>query len=375
MKLVYLSLDDPSLAGGKYTRIRDEIDYFSKKGYEVSLVTENPKGFFKLSAKRQIVFPKFIKKFPSFLKILLITPWLYFKSFFLEGLFIAHDPYVAFPCLVAKKKVILVTHGPLSYEVKFFKKSNFLRSIFAALVLPIENYAYKNAADVIVVSEFEERFVRSSGRRKIHLIRNWVDTSLYNHNRRTFSKKTFGIPNKNNVVIFVGRLVPKNGPKNLFDSIPYVLDKVKNVSFIFVGDGLLLNEFKKKVKKLGIKKHVVFTGARNDVYDILPVADIYSSHTSSLVEGIGIVVLEAMSAGLPVIVGRDKITSKILRNGYDSLLIEKDNPEVLANEILKLLRNKHRCKQLGNSASTAVMRNFSKERQLKKLEEIYRGVK
>jgi glycosyltransferase involved in cell wall biosynthesis len=363
------------MAGGKYVRIRDEIDYFNKKGYDVSLVTESPKGFFKLNVTKLIVFPKIFKKFPSLLKILLTISWLYFKSFSLDGLFIAHDPYVAFPCLLAKKKVVLITHGPLSYEVKFFKKSNFSRSILASLVKPIENFVYKNATEVIVVSEFEEEFVKASGRKKLHLIRNWVDTSLFNPNRKVFSKKTFKIPSKNKVVIFVGRLVPKNGPKNLFDAIPYVLKKIKNVSFIFVGDGFLLNDFKQNAKKLRIEGHVVFTGARNDVYNILPIADVYSSHTSSLVEGIGIVVLEAMSAGLPVIIGKDKITEKILKNNYNSILLKKDNPKSIANEIVNLLKNEQKRRKIGDFAHKTIMKNFSKEKQLKMVEGIYRDIK
>jgi glycosyltransferase involved in cell wall biosynthesis len=86
-----------------------------------------------------------------------------------------------------------------------------------------------------------------------------------------------------------------------------------------------------------LKEEVVFTGKVNDVNSWLSKSNLYVH--SAFYEPFGLVLLEAMSTGLPVICTDGKGNRDIIRNGYNGYMIEKLDSVLMANKIIDLMNN------------------------------------
>jgi glycosyltransferase involved in cell wall biosynthesis len=101
------------------------------------------------------------------------------------------------------------------------------------------------------------------------------------------------------VALTVGRLVEVKAQHFLLDAAALILRENPGARFVLVGEGPLRNSLGRQAERLGIAERVVFTGFRNDVADILHAADLFV--LTSLNEGMGRVLVEAMAAGLPAV--------------------------------------------------------------------------
>jgi len=78
-----------------------------------------------------------------------------------------------------------------------------------------------------------------------------------------------------------------------------------------------------------------------------------------LVEGLGQTVFEAMMSGLPVVVGKDRISEKIVDDGKSGILVRKDDPGATAKAILTLLKDPERSRQIGLRARETALATLS----------------
>ncbi|NUU75300.1 glycosyltransferase family 1 protein [Paenibacillus xylanilyticus] len=122
---------------------------------------------------------------------------------------------------------------------------------------------------------------------------------LYNKNNRQEVRKQLGIENKF-VVGHVGRFTSIKNHEFLIDIFKSIREKNKDAVLLLVGDGELRSKIESKVIELGLKDHVIMTGARTDVSNLLQAMDVFVF--PSFFEGLGIVAIEAQAAGLPCIV-------------------------------------------------------------------------
>ena len=103
------------------------------------------------------------------------------------------------------------------------------------------------------------------------------------------------------LLVAIGRLIPEKGYPDMLKAMQIIQEHAPTeFKLVIAGSGPLLGQLQDTAKKLSLEKHIHFIGQRNDIAAILAAADIYIS--SSLFEGQSIAVLEAMAAGLPVIV-------------------------------------------------------------------------
>jgi len=169
------------------------------------------------------------------------------------------------------------------------------------------------------------------------------------------------IPEGAQVVLAMGRMVYVKG----FD---YLLEAFKAFQFgdrsfspdevvlVLAGDGVLLEEMKKLAKDLKIEQYVRFPGAvmREDVPRYFAMADIFVvpsiRHESGAVDGLPVVVPEAMAAGLPVIASNVGGIPVLVQNGETGVLVPERDAEALGSAIESLLWNKPLRTNLGNAA-------------------------
>jgi glycogen(starch) synthase len=141
------------------------------------------------------------------------------------------------------------------------------------------------------------------------------------------------------IVYYVGRIVPEKGLQILVDAAPLVLSEWPEVKFVIAGGGEFGNDLRAKAAALGVTDSILFTGRIPDeVRDSLfKVAD--CAVFPSLYEPFGIVALEAMAAGTPVVVSDVGGLSEVVDHNVTGIKVHPNDPGSLAWGILYTLQN------------------------------------
>lgn len=151
------------------------------------------------------------------------------------------------------------------------------------------------------------------------------------------------------VLISVGRLAPEKNWDTLLHAFASVNARHQGLRLVLIGDGPAKETLEALAAELGITEHVTFTGSLpfDDVPCHLKAADIFVF--ASVTETQGLVTIEAMAAGLPVVAVNGSGTRDIVEHGKQGLLVEND-ADALAKGIEQILSNPHQMKRFGNHA-------------------------
>jgi glycosyltransferase involved in cell wall biosynthesis len=138
---------------------------------------------------------------------------------------------------------------------------------------------------------------------------------------------------------------------------------------LIVGGGRREPEVRKLAADLGLGEVVHFLGNRRDIPDLLHALDIFVLPSHS--EGVSLALLEAMAAGLPVIVTEVGGLPEVVTDGENGLLIPVGDAEALARALRRLLAEPNWARQLGENARRRVRDHFSLDRLGRQINEIY----
>lgn len=228
-------------------------------------------------------------------------------------------------------------------------------------IVEIESMGMENAERIITVSNYmKSQIVQRYGipEEKIDVIHNGIDINEYRE-----EKIEFGIPEK--VVLFLGRLTVQKGPDYFLYAAKKVLEIEKNIRFIIVGKGYMLPELIQKSVELGIADKVHFTGYVEDVDSFYRMADLYVMPSVS--EPFGIVALEALARGTPVIVSKQSGVSEVINH---CLKVDFWDVNELANKIICSLRYKPLLEEMRNNGKKEIER-LSWEQVAEKTIQVY----
>jgi glycosyltransferase involved in cell wall biosynthesis len=146
-------------------------------------------------------------------------------------------------------------------------------------------------------------------------------------------KATLGIPVDASVVGTVGRLTEQKGYRFLLQAISLILREREDIYFLIIGEGDLGANLEAQAKRLKIEDHVIFTGPRPDVEELLGVMDLFVN--SSLWEGLPTVILESMAARVPVVATRVSGNVELIEHEKTGLLVPPAEAAALSAAILQ----------------------------------------
>ena len=170
-------------------------------------------------------------------------------------------------------------------------------------------------------------------KKKVYVLSNCIDYQLFENNSKLEKLST-----KENITIgTVCRLEPQKGIRYLLLAMKTILIKFPNVKLEIVGTGSLLNELQNLADELGISNSIKFLGKFADVIPFYRRMDIFV--LPSLYEGFGIVILEAMAMGIPIVATNVDGIKEVVINGESGLLIPPKNPEAIAIAVKHLIDN------------------------------------
>jgi glycosyltransferase involved in cell wall biosynthesis len=174
------------------------------------------------------------------------------------------------------------------------------------------------------------------------------------------------------VVGFVGWLIPIKGVTYLIKAMAEVVQRHPNSLLVLVGKGDEKGEeeikLKEQVENLGLADNVRFLGWRPDVDEIMGCFDIFV--LPSLNEGMGRVLVEAMSAGLPIVASRVGGIPDLVKHGENGLLVPPADAGALERAISDLLSDKARRKHMGETGKR-MCRPYSVEAMVEKIDNLY----
>ncbi|MBM3145132.1 MAG: glycosyltransferase family 4 protein [Chloroflexi bacterium] len=174
------------------------------------------------------------------------------------------------------------------------------------------------------------------------------------------------------LVLTVGRVTVQKGHTFLLDAIPKVLERFPNTVFAIAGEGHLRDVLKDKAAQLGVAGSTHFLGARSDIPDLLFAADVFV--LPSLWEGLPLALLEAMSAGLPVVATRVEGVESMIVDGENGLLIPSEDVEMLSSALIKMIDDAEARARYGDRNRTLIEERYTIERMCERYEDLFRQI-
>ena len=309
----------------------------------------------------------------------------------LKNSFDPRGPYRLFRLLRNRRPQILHIHLPytgilgriigyLAGVSNIFYTEHSVMEMYNPLTRLLNIFTYPLNKLTIAVSEEVKNSIlrhRIARQNKILVIRNGIDLNWRNtsggHSDK--AKLTLGIPANHKVVGNVAHIRPEKGHDYLIRAAKIVVDRYPNVTFVIVGGEKTHGDIirlEKLTADLGIQKNIVFTGFRKDVFDIIPIFDMFV--LSSLYEGLSLALLEAMSIGKPAVAPHVGGIPEVIEDGLNGFLVPPKNPKALAERIIQILKDHDLHSTMSQNASITIREQFNLQEMVQRIEHAYSTV-
>jgi len=237
--------------------------------------------------------------------------------------------------------------------------------------------ALRHADCVIVTSVFSREHVvkrHQLNSQRVASLPCTLDESLFGHCQDGHStERMHGQDAHGTMLLTVARMKASERYKGhdvVLRALPSVIAKVPDLSYVVVGDGDDRPQFEILARELGVAEHVRFTGEVSDseLADLyrrsavfaLPARTVINDHDPKG-EGFGIVYLEAMAFGKPVIGPNYGAPAELIRHGETGLLVDPEDPASVAEAVVSLVKNPERAREMGRAGSEFVRAHYSYE--------------
>jgi len=251
-----------------------------------------------------------------------------------------------------------ITEGWFSY---FYRKGNLVitPSYFAAQILQRYTHNSHNSFKVISNGVNLEKF----------------NPQKINQKKEKKFKRKYSLEDSKFIILYVGRLDYEKNVPYLFKIMKSLKEKRENffgIKLLIVGKGFLENELKKKRKKIGMERKIIFTGflKEDDLLCAYACADIFI--LPSLAELQSISTLEAMAMKNVIMVAKSKENAgqELVKEGINGYTFSLKNPEDAAQKILKIFHDEKFKKEM-QEESLKMVQEHNMEVSISKLEKIY----
>ena len=223
----------------------------------------------------------------------------------------------------------------------------------------------RRADRVIAISDAVKRYMAGSG---LGIPADKIQTIYYGIDATPFAVSGGKPPNSELTIGFVGRLVPQKDIATLLRGFALFVDGSAKARLVIVGEGSLMGELRQLADELGIASHVEWAGFREDIAAVMGGFDIFA--LTSLYEGLGLVLLEAMAAGVAVAATRVGAIPEVVVDGETGLLVGPGQPQELAAAFQKLSDSALRTR-MGEAGRRRVIGRFTLERMWRETDDLY----
>jgi len=254
-------------------------------------------------------------------------------------------------CAIMLRKPFVVTilsAGDLLYHPSIFKR--LIGAPFEKIGLFLAKYS--NSIHVKTLRDKRRLVNFGFPSKRITVVPDGIPRCSFEQVGEDELRKKYNLESKR-VVLYVGRIHYSKGLHVLLESIPKILLKEPDVTFLFVGpDGGMMQHLLNLAKSLGLTNYVIFTGyvsnrIKVQAYaccDVFVLPSLYD-----FVEAFSIVISEAWAQKKPVVASKIGCLPYRIKHGINGLLVSPGDDDELADAIIRLLEDSELCKRLGES--------------------------
>jgi len=171
-------------------------------------------------------------------------------------------------------------------------------------------------------------------------------------------RSTLNIDNKK-VIFSVSSLIKRKGQQHIIKALPAVVEEVPDAVFVLVGEGPYLTELEQLVRELNLESYVKIINRfadRSELPMFFSICDVFT--LVSVLESFGIVYIEALALGKPVIGSRGEGDEDFIVDGENGFLVDPNDTDGLARKIVTLLKDESLRESMGKKGQRAVMEGY-----------------
>ena len=183
-------------------------------------------------------------------------------------------------------------------------------------------------------------------------------------------REELGIPQDATVLIYLAELLPNKNQTMLMRSLKSILAENKNVYLVLAGVDHSDGKFMKYAEEIGVQNNVRYLGWRSDVANLYAMADICTP--TSIREGLGLNLIEAMKSGLPVVATDNRGHRTIIEDNVNGFLVPLNDEELYTKKIKELINNKELCKKFIENGNITTEK-YSSDAVVEKIEGILKA--
>jgi glycosyltransferase involved in cell wall biosynthesis len=274
--------------------------------------------------------------------------------------------------------IIVHTYHTFSWKVAHAHHlaawKNYISNVKERFYISIERYAASLCNALITVCELNKNEAidhNIAPSEKFNTIYSGIDLNRFKVPSIDKDKlcQGFGLHPQFPIIGNVGRLSIQKAPLDFVQAAKIVLQHHPNVQFLMIGDGPL--ELKTK-EAIGSENRIKLLGFQDNIPEILALIDLFA--LSSLWEGLGRALTEAMIMSLPVAATSVGGVPEIIIHQKTGLLAPPGNPDKLADNIIWLLDNPSQALKMGENARRKVLSDFSADKMIERIENLYQDL-
>ena len=234
------------------------------------------------------------------------------------------------------------------------------------------SWTYDKAESLIYPSEMARSLLDklSKKQQSSHVISNGINIEEFKPGPIGDFYNRYNIPENTIKLLFVGRLFPEKSVDTIIKAIPHMVNTNPNIHIMIVGGGHLRPKLEKLAYELNVQKFITFLGliSENDKITAYNASDIFV--LPSLAELEGMVVLEAMACGKPILISNSEMSASRFFVDKNGFLFETKNPIDLAEKANQLINNSELRNIMGKE-SLDKSKLFDIKKSVEALENVY----
>jgi glycosyltransferase involved in cell wall biosynthesis len=289
------------------------------------------------------------------------------KVHHIDVMYIHH--LAAFPYALAASRLLSIPHVVAVRNI-YSKKSRYrkLKLHLADNIL---------AASAFMLNEVNGSFGKENGAGRF-VVHNGIDIAAFLSSSTTHAiPERFRPPEGNVVVGMVSAMDRNKNPQFLLNVARRIVDVQPGVSFLFAGrfpDPEYEKETNALVESLGLQDHVIFAGHQKEISPFFAAFDILAHPSPERPEPFGLVLIEAMAHGKPIVASKLGGIPEIVTHNQTGILCEPNNQQKFAQALLKLIREPQLRRKMGRQGAKSVQENFSIQKTAEAMAEVFRTI-
>lgn len=287
--------------------------------------------------------------------------------------------FVSLICKLKNKNIILTIHAFPKYVEREGKANIFTKLFYRIYVNTVGKRTINFAKTITVPSSFVaiECMKNHIPNSKVQIISNGIDLKLYTPILSNELENKYFITKDHILLLSIGRIYWHKGFEYVIESIPLLAKKIdKPIKYMILGeveDHAYFSALNRQIERLNLKHDVIFTGFVDQEFKLSALSRASIFVIPSQHEGFGIVALEAMAMGIPIVASYIEGIKDILEDMNTGIFVPPARPERICDAILRLLNDADLYKKISSNAKGKV-KEYSWDRITDRYEKIYRSV-